>query len=107
MTLGYSTQIWVPLFTFPTVQAPRYPHGYPPTVVFTFCLWFMGMFGIYFYRRKDRLQRERQASTESADILAASESGGEADEKAGSGATTPTLPATVADEGKDLAVVAR
>jgi ACS family pantothenate transporter-like MFS transporter len=29
MTFGFCTQIWVPLFTFPTVQAPRFPNGYP------------------------------------------------------------------------------
>lgn len=29
MTAGFSSQIWVPLFTFPTVQAPRFPNGYP------------------------------------------------------------------------------
>lgn len=29
MTFGLCAQIWVPLFTFPTVQAPRFPSGYP------------------------------------------------------------------------------
>jgi ACS family pantothenate transporter-like MFS transporter len=29
MTFGFCTQIWIPLFTFPTVQAPRFPNGYP------------------------------------------------------------------------------
>jgi ACS family pantothenate transporter-like MFS transporter len=44
MTFGFCTQIWVPLFTFPIVQAPRFPNGYPvsqtmfPGVRFeTFC----------------------------------------------------------------------
>lgn len=51
MTFGFCTQIWVPLFTFPTVQAPRFPNGYPAAAVFEFCMWAILMFGYWFMRR--------------------------------------------------------
>lgn len=51
MTFGFCTQIWVPLFTFPTVQAPRFPNGYPAAAVFEFCMWAMLMFGYWFMKR--------------------------------------------------------
>ncbi|KAH9884905.1 major facilitator superfamily domain-containing protein [Xylariomycetidae sp. FL2044] len=51
MTFGYCTQIWVPLFTFPTVQAPEFPHGYPASVVFEFAMWGILMFGSWYVVR--------------------------------------------------------
>lgn len=51
MTLGFCNQIWVPLFTFPTVEAPRFPHGYPAAVVFEFAMWAILMFGAWFMKR--------------------------------------------------------
>ena len=59
MTAGYCTYIWVPLFTFPTVEAPRFPHGYPPSVVFNFALWAIIMFGIWFMARRRMLAAAR------------------------------------------------
>lgn len=59
MTAGYCTYIWVPLFTFPTVEAPRFPHGYPPSVVFNFALWAIIMFGIWFMARRRKLALAR------------------------------------------------
>lgn len=51
MTLGFCSQIWVPLFTFPTVQAPRFPQGYPAATVFEFSMWAILMFGVWYMRR--------------------------------------------------------
>lgn len=51
MTLGFCTQIWVPLFTFPTVEAPKFPHGYPAAAVFEFVMWAILMFGAWFMAR--------------------------------------------------------
>jgi ACS family pantothenate transporter-like MFS transporter len=51
MTFGFCSQIWVPLFTFPTVQAPRFPHGYPAVVVFEVAMWSILMFGVWYMAR--------------------------------------------------------
>ncbi|KAF0331294.1 vitamin H transporter [Colletotrichum asianum] len=51
MTLGFCNQIWIPLFTFPTVEAPRYPHGYPAATVFEVAMWAFLMFGTWYMKR--------------------------------------------------------
>ncbi|KXH25320.1 major facilitator superfamily transporter [Colletotrichum nymphaeae SA-01] len=51
MTLGFCGQIWIPLFTFPTVEAPRYPHGYPAATVFEVAMWAFLMFGTWYMKR--------------------------------------------------------
>jgi hypothetical protein len=51
MTFGFCTQIWVPLFTFPQKEAPRFPSGYPAAVVFEFSMWSILMFGTYYMKR--------------------------------------------------------
>lgn len=51
MTFGFCSQIWVPLFTFPTVQAPRFPNGYPAVVVFEVAMWSILMFGVWYMAR--------------------------------------------------------
>lgn len=51
MTFGYAFKIWVPLFTFPTVEAPRYPHGYPASIAFQVAMWGLLMFGVWFMKR--------------------------------------------------------
>ncbi|WWC63619.1 uncharacterized protein I303_106224 [Kwoniella dejecticola CBS 10117] len=48
MTMGYCTYIWVPLFTFPTVEAPRFRHGYPPSLVFSVAEWGLTFFGMWY-----------------------------------------------------------
>lgn len=50
MTLGFCNQIWIPLFTFPTVEAPRYPHGYPAATVFEVAMWAFLMFGTWYMK---------------------------------------------------------
>lgn len=50
MTFGFCTQIWVPLFTFPTVQAPRFPNGYPAATVFEFSMWATLMGGAWYMK---------------------------------------------------------
>ncbi|WVQ80035.1 hypothetical protein IAT38_002136 [Cryptococcus sp. DSM 104549] len=52
MTMGYCFYIWVPLFTFPTVEAPRFPNGYPPTVVFTTVQYGLVLFGMWYMGRR-------------------------------------------------------
>ncbi|RYP46841.1 hypothetical protein DL768_007008 [Monosporascus sp. mg162] len=73
MTFGYCTQIWVPLFTFPTVQAPEFRYGYPASTVFEFAMWAILMFGAGFMTRWKR--KHPEALLESADHLGASGSG--------------------------------
>ena len=51
MTLGFCSQIWVPLFTYPTVQAPQFPHGYPASTVFEFAMSAILMFGVWYMPR--------------------------------------------------------
>lgn len=51
MTFGFFTQIWVPLFTFPTVEAPRFPHGYPAATVFEIAMWATLCFGSWYMAR--------------------------------------------------------
>ncbi|KAJ0273876.1 hypothetical protein COL940_009651 [Colletotrichum noveboracense] len=51
MTLGFCNQIWIPLFTFPTVEAPRYPHGYSAATVFEVAMWAFLMFGTWYMKR--------------------------------------------------------
>ena len=51
MTLGFCNQIWVPLFTFPTVEAPRFPNGYPAATVFEFTMWAILMVGVWYMKR--------------------------------------------------------
>ncbi|KAI9896055.1 hypothetical protein N3K66_008955 [Trichothecium roseum] len=58
MTLGFCTQIWVPLFTFPTVEAPEFRHGYPACVAFEFLMWATLMVGVSFMKRWGRGRRD-------------------------------------------------
>lgn len=51
MTLGFCNQIWIPLFTFPTVEAPKFPHGYPAATVFEFTMWAILMGGVWYMNR--------------------------------------------------------
>jgi MFS transporter, ACS family, pantothenate transporter len=51
MTFGFTMQIWVPLLTFPTVEAPEFRKGYPASVVFEFLMWGLLMFGAWYMRR--------------------------------------------------------
>jgi hypothetical protein len=51
MTLGFCNQIWIPLFTFPTVEAPRFPNGYPAATAFLFTMWAILMVGVWYMRR--------------------------------------------------------
>lgn len=51
MTFGFCSQIWVPLFTFPTVQAPHFPHEYPAVVEFEIAMWSILMFGVWYMAR--------------------------------------------------------
>ncbi|KAH7014153.1 major facilitator superfamily transporter [Microdochium trichocladiopsis] len=59
MTLGFCMQIWVPLFTYPTVQAPRFPNGYPASAVFEFAMWAFLMFGSWYMARWKLRQQGR------------------------------------------------
>src|SRR5690242_12338427 len=56
MTLGFTMQIWVPLFTYPTVQAPRFPNCYPASAAFEFGMYAILMFGSWYMVRWKRRQ---------------------------------------------------
>ncbi|KAH8601781.1 major facilitator superfamily domain-containing protein [Bisporella sp. PMI_857] len=51
MTMGFMFQIWVPLLTFPAVEAPQWSHGYPAALVFEVAMWSCLMLGTWFMRR--------------------------------------------------------
>ncbi|KAI0470537.1 major facilitator superfamily transporter [Xylariaceae sp. FL0804] len=100
MTFGYGMQIWIPLFTFPTVEAPKFPHGYPASVAFEVAMWAILMFGSWFMLRWKKkqpdieVQRTREAdTTASISERADSENGGKevVDSKSAQGVTTRTM----------------
>jgi hypothetical protein len=87
MTLGYSTYIWVrwhdsdlhlladgqiPLFTFPTVESPRFPKGYPASVAFDVALWSIVMFGFWFMARRSRRLDDRELDAQTLESPGAS-----------------------------------
>lgn len=39
--IGTSTSAWIPLLVYPTVEAPRFPKGYPCSAAMTVCLFIM------------------------------------------------------------------
>ncbi|WQF82307.1 Putative major facilitator superfamily, MFS transporter superfamily [Colletotrichum destructivum] len=101
MTLGFCGQIWVPLFTFPTVEAPRFPHGYPAATVFEVAMWAFLMFGTWYMKRwklkhpdlEMRLANEPTAQEDSSTL--------------GSDSERPDVEAAVTqDKGKREEVVA-
>ncbi|KAF5988816.1 transporter protein [Fusarium bulbicola] len=78
MTLGFCNQIWIPLFTFPTVEAPEFPHGYPAATVFLFTMWAILMGGVWYMKRwkaKHPDLEMRLAEPESLSPASESESG--------------------------------
>ncbi|KAF5646982.1 pantothenate transporter liz1 [Fusarium tjaetaba] len=78
MTLGFCNQIWIPLFTFPTVEAPRFPNGYPAATVFEFTMWAILMGGVWYMKRwkiKHPDLEMRLAEPESLGAASESESG--------------------------------
>ncbi|TDZ27965.1 Pantothenate transporter liz1 [Colletotrichum spinosum] len=81
MTLGFCMQIWVPLFTFPTVEAPRYPHGYPAATVFEVAMWAFLMFGAWYMKRwkQKNPDLEMRLANEAAAQEAASEAVSDSD----------------------------
>lgn len=87
MTLGFTCQIWVPLFTFPTVQAPRFPNGYPAATVFLVTMWGLFVGGVWYMRRWNRQRQDEETS------LGGGSSGEATEEKEldvdGSGSSTP------------------
>jgi len=91
MTAGFCTNIWVPLFTFPAVEAPEWKHGYPAATVFLFAMWVILMFGTWFMARwkNKNPDLEMQLAREQAikDSEAASEGGTDGEGKRGIAAT--------------------
>lgn len=59
---GLSPQ--VPLFTFPTVEAPRFPKGYPASGAFVFALWASVMFGHWYMSRHTPSEADTSAVLE-------------------------------------------
>lgn len=62
MTFGYCTYIWVPLFTFPTVQAPEFKHGYPASVAFIVALWALTLFAMWSQRGRAPQAHEEEVA---------------------------------------------
>lgn len=95
MTFGFCSQIWVPLFTFPTVQAPQFPHGYPACVVFEVAMWGILMFGIVYMARWKVRHPDLNAVVEVQDMEGRSTTASDDDQKEDekSDLSTPTTPA--------------
>jgi len=80
MTLGFTMQIWVPLFTYPTVQAPRFPNGYPASAAFEFGMYAILMFGSWYivrWKKRQGLGEEVSDVETARDSADDSEAGGE------------------------------
>ncbi|KAI1866164.1 uncharacterized protein JN550_007853 [Neoarthrinium moseri] len=66
MTFGYSFNIWVPLLLFPTagpIGAPRWPVGWPVTLVFYVLLWAGFILAVILYHRRTKRLNELEAET--------------------------------------------
>ena len=94
MTFGFCSQIWVPLFTFPTVQAPQFPHGYPACVVFEVAMWAILMFGVVYMARWKLRHPDLDEAVDVQDEEGRQTDVASDDEKrdAKSGTSTPTTP---------------
>ncbi|WVQ79401.1 hypothetical protein IAT38_001498 [Cryptococcus sp. DSM 104549] len=73
MTAGYCTYIWIPIFTFPTVESPRFPKGYSSSIAFSVGLWGIVWGGMIWARRsgygkQDGVVREDEESREGSTI---------------------------------------
>lgn len=80
MTLGFTMQIWIPLFTYPTVQAPRFPNGYPASAAFEFGMYAILMFGSWYivrWKKRQGLGEEVSDVETARDSAEESEVGGE------------------------------
>lgn len=108
MTLGFCMQIWVPLFTFPTIQAPRFPSGYPAALVFEVVMWGILMFGVWYMAR----WRLRQNEVDEERGLSGLETPSE-DEKrelesdTGSGVITPVEPVVAEMEAATISKLSK
>jgi len=67
MTAGYCTYIWVPIFTFPTVQAPRFPRGYPSAIAFVVALWILTLYAMFIQRKRVTIDPERVSGEQEDD----------------------------------------
>lgn len=94
MTFGFCSQIWVPLFTFPTVQAPRFPNGYPACIAFEFAMWAILIFGVWYMARwKLRHPDVETVSSQSDEEAVGGEKDGESDKDGGRmDSTSPGTP---------------
>lgn len=101
MTFGFCSQIWVPLFTFPTVQAPQFPKGYPACVVFEFAMWAILIFGVWYMARWERKHPLLQTVESREDEEVAS-----SEKEDESGASTPKIPETPVETQAVLTLVA-
>lgn len=52
MTFGYTSYSVIPIFTFPTIEAPRFPKGYPTSIGFALALWALFGFAYWYIGRK-------------------------------------------------------
>lgn len=96
MTLGFCNQIWIPLFTFPTVEAPRFPNGYPAATVFEFTMWAILMVGVWYMRRWKSKHPDLEMR------LAAGEASSEGQESNGSESESLSGKVAVKDSTKAL-----
>jgi len=92
MTFGFCSQIWVPLFTFPTVQAPRFPHGYPAVVVFEVAMWSILMFGVWYMARWKLRNPDVESITTTATDQTSSQDGSYVEKDKSALSSIPSTP---------------
>jgi MFS transporter, ACS family, pantothenate transporter len=96
MTMGFCFQIWVPLLTFPAVEAPRWHKGYPAAVAFETAMWSFLVVGYWYMKRyklrnPDLEMRLRAEENEKIAGIETSSQGGSIEE-IGRKAETKTSP---------------
>lgn len=68
MTLGYTSYVVIPLFTWPVSQSPRFHRGYPATIAFVAALWSLTLLAMWSQRkhapRLDEVGEEEKAELE-------------------------------------------
>lgn len=59
MTFGYTSYVVIPLFTYATVDAPRFKKGYPTSLAFALLMW-ITFVGVYYYYRRSITEYDNQ-----------------------------------------------
>lgn len=110
MTFGYTSYVVIPLFTYATVDAPRFKKGYPTSLAFALLMW-ITFVGVYYYYRRSITEYDNQvegsetASSSGATTIVGDEEKSVSPKVASPKLDLPTLP-TQAHTYTDVEVIA-